>query len=337
MSDRSTDLALWLDAEPLPTVHAPLPSGRSVDVARFVRRDRRAAQPIEKIAPCWAPNKPAIQFMDTVTWPEFAVVHRLEAQGWTARWLVGWGNQRTPCVDVGRAGPLAEEVGAILARIDRRAGVDPGGGGWDLVAWRGAERLFIDVKPYRDAVRLDGNQARWLGAALDEGFSAADFAIVESDVGVPQRRPMLVPPARQPRQPGASRPTTSSGPRATRSTPSTGSSAATPRPRTSRESAPLPRDIAELLDRARAASPNERIGYRDQIARAGQPAIRAMEVWIATGIHPGFAVRVMEAAARLDWATESRAALRRALATADASTKNDIEAALVRLKPTRKT
>ena len=108
---------------------------------------------------------------------------------------------------------------------------------------------------------------------------------------------------------------------------------ATPRPRTSREPTPLPRDIAELLDRARAAAPNERIGYRDQIARAGQPAIGAMEVWIATGIHPGFAVRVIEAAGRLDWATESRAALRRALATADASTKNDLEAALVRLKP----
>lgn len=318
MIDRTADLAAWIGAEPLPDTIAVLPSGRSVQVARYVRRDQRASASIEKIAPCWAPNKPPIVFEGGVTWAEFVIVRMLERNGWSARWLVNWTGPRTPCGDVGRLEKLPAEVESVITRIDLRAGIDSGGGAWDVVAWRDAEMLFIESKQHSSSDRLIGNQLRWLGAALDAGFSPADFAIVEYDLG-----PMSHPASRPERAPRSVR------------APSTASPATRSRPVRQSISTETSVELARLLDRARSASPNERIGFRDQIARAGQPAIRSMEQWLELGVHPGFAVRVIEAAGRLDWATEARAALRRAQSTEDLSIQTDIAEALRRLTPRR--
>lgn len=321
MTDRPADLAGWLVAEPLPDATALLPSGRSVQIARYVRRDVRAAAPIERLAPCWAPNKPPIVFEGGVTWAEFIIVRLLERNGWSGRWLLNWAGPRTPCGDVGRAERLPPEVERVVSRIDLRAGIESGGGAWDVVAWRDGETLFIESKQHRSSDRLSGTQLRWLGAALDEGFTPADFAIVEYDLGATAPDPSRpTRPARAPR----STPASSSVPRAPRLTPTRRS-----------QPAEIPAGVARLLERAQAAGPNDRIGFRDQIARAGQPAIRAMEQWIALGIHPGFAVRVIEAAGRLDWSIEARAALRRAQSAADPAIRVDIAEAIRRLTPRR--
>jgi hypothetical protein len=55
-----------------------------------------------------------------------------------------------------------------------------------------------------------------------------------------------------------------------------------------------PSEVRALVERAAAASPDERIAFRDAIAAHGAPAIVAMQQWLEAGRPPGFAIAVIE-------------------------------------------
>jgi hypothetical protein len=74
--------------------------------------------------------------------------------------------------------------------------------------------------------------------------------------------------------------------------------------------------IAELLDQASAASPGERIAYRDTIAAIGTEAIGPVAAWIADPRLGAFAVRVLE---RIGQDPDHRQSVARALSTGRAA------------------
>jgi hypothetical protein len=177
------DLRGLLDAQRLPSVRVMTPSGAVDDVARFLRQEERAAEPIDRVAGCWAPNKPALSFGGQVTWAEFVLVRLLEQGGWDARWVKNWTGGREFCVDVGVSRPLPENARDAFLRIDRRAASATGGGAWDIFAWRGDEYLILESKKFRSGDVLRPGQIAWFAAAVLEGFDATQFAIVEYDPG----------------------------------------------------------------------------------------------------------------------------------------------------------
>jgi hypothetical protein len=89
--------------------------------------------------------------------------------------------------------------------------------------------------------------------------------------------------------------------------------------------------LNELLAQAKAASPNERIGYRERIAAYGDPAVVEMSDWLKSGTHPSFAVRVIGRAGELGASEQAVAALRAARPKAPALLRTDIDEQLQRL------
>ncbi len=180
------DLSRLLDAQSLPDAAVALPrSGTVVSIARLLRTETRVAQPIERTANCWAPNKPSVLIDGRATWAEFAIVRQLERAGWDGRWMKNWTGGREFCRDHDQPVALPDAPAKVFAGIHDRATVLRGAGSWDVFAWRGDEYLFIESKQYRRGDRLNANQLAWLGAALDVGISIACFAIVEYDAGRP--------------------------------------------------------------------------------------------------------------------------------------------------------
>ncbi len=69
---------------------------------------------------------------------------------------------------------------------------------------------------------------------------------------------------------------------------------APPLPLEAGEVVPVPSPaLQQLLDAARAATPFERIGYRDPIAAHGEGAIVAVTPWLSDRVLAAFAVRVI--------------------------------------------
>lgn len=78
------DLGLLLGAAPVAPLKVGLPSGRAVEVQRFLRHETRLPTPIARVPGCWAPNKPTILVDGHPTWADFAIVRSLERQNWNA-------------------------------------------------------------------------------------------------------------------------------------------------------------------------------------------------------------------------------------------------------------
>ena len=93
----------------------------------------------------------------------------------------------------------------------------------------------------------------------------------------------------------------------------------------------MPESLADLLARARAAAPNDRIDLRDEIAAHGKRSIDAMAEWLADGVLRHFAVRVIGRAGELGARTEAISALQDVAREADKPLRHDIEAELRRL------
>jgi hypothetical protein len=94
------------------------------------------------------------------------------------------------------------------------------------------------------------------------------------------------------------------------------------------------RGLSELLVAARAASPTDRIGFRDQVAAYGADAIAAMGDWLRDERLCAFAVRVVAKAAGLAPA-EARSALTLALAKSPSSCQRDAGEALQQILGSR--
>jgi hypothetical protein len=93
--------------------------------------------------------------------------------------------------------------------------------------------------------------------------------------------------------------------------------------------------LAALLDEARAASPQERIQWRDRIAPYGQRAIDGVKPWLADGPLAAFAVRVIWRVGELGAPDEASRVLRAARGRLSPALRGDVEWALAALKQSR--
>jgi hypothetical protein len=270
------DLASVLEAEERAPVSVLLPgSGETVGIRTLLRREERSETEIPKSGNSWAPNKPSLAFDGTATWAELILVRLLERADWDARWVRYWTGGRQICVDVDQQRNFSPAAAAVFEAIHGRGAALRGAGSWDVFAWSGDEYLFLESKQHRSSERLNANQIAFLEAALAEGFTADQFAIVEYDAGpAPESSP-----ARPPR--AAASPT-----------------------RTVRSRA-LPPELVELLDAVRTTDRTARIESRNDVVAFGAAAIRPMTEWLADPELRRFAMSVLEAIGRTESAAVS--------------------------------
>ncbi|MBA2719827.1 MAG: hypothetical protein H0U52_11395 [Chloroflexi bacterium] len=258
-ADRTLDLKLILEAESRAQAAVVLPiSGRTVGISTFFRREERAGEAIPRASSCWAPNKPALLFEGEVAFAEFVLVRLLERAGWEARWIKNWTGGREFCVDVDRPRDLPAGPSKVFTDLHRRASILRGAGSWDIFAWSESDYLFLESKQYRSSDKLNRNQVVWLEAALDEGFTPNQFAIVEYDAGRPTP-PQLV------RQASAK--------------PAAGSKVG---------------QLGQLLSLVQQADRTVRIESRNEVAAFGSAAIGPMVDWLHSAELRRFAVAVLE-------------------------------------------
>jgi hypothetical protein len=259
----SLDLAHVLRAEPLEPALVALPiSGALISIPRFLRIEQRAQDPIPRTPKCWAPNKPALVFDGAVTWAEYVLVRLLEQAGWVGRWIMNWTGGREMCVDVDLPRAMPAGPAKVFDAVHQRVAQLRGAGSWDIFAWSGEEFLFLESKQYRSSDRLNANQLVWLEAAIDEGFSSEQFAIVEYDAGPPD----------------ASRTRTSGVP--------------------ALKSAPV--ELVSLLATVRTVDRARRIESRSVVAEFGADAINPMAEWLNDDELRRFAISVLEVIGRAD-------------------------------------
>jgi hypothetical protein len=87
----------------------------------------------------------------------------------------------------------------------------------------------------------------------------------------------------------------------------------------------------DLVEEARAASPNDRIELRDPIAEHGKAAVEAMGEWLADPLLTRFAVRVIGRVAEFGDRKAAIDTLRRARDEASPDQRDDIDQELLRL------
>ena len=89
--------------------------------------------------------------------------------------------------------------------------------------------------------------------------------------------------------------------------------------------------LQRLLDAARAASPYERIGYRDPIAAHGEEAITAVTPWLSDRVLAAFAVRVVLYAGAVGDHEAAVAVLRKGRREVPGFVREDIDSAIRQL------
>jgi len=165
-----------LRATEVPRTAVALPKAkRTVEVLTILREERSWAGPVPASLRS-IPNKPALQFDGQPTWAEFILLRLLEGDGWNGAWVKNWHGLafwRNACEVV----ELSLLASALFRQIQKRLG-GRGGGGWDILASRGDEVLFIESKQHKRD-RLGPTQKIWIESALDEGVPLSSFAIVE--------------------------------------------------------------------------------------------------------------------------------------------------------------
>lgn len=283
-----------LEAESQRAVPVLLPaSGRNVHIRSFLRHEERAGAEIPRAGSCWAPNKPALLFDGQAIWAEFVLVRLLERAGWEARWIKNWTGGREFCLDVDRPRDLPAGPSKVFSDLHKRASILRGAGSWDIFAWSGNDYLFLESKQHRSSDKLNANQVVWLEAALDEGFTLDQFAIVEYDARRPapgQLRGMAV--AKQP-------------------------------------SGPMPVGLIQLLAAVRTIDKSQRIDSRNDVVEFGAAAIEPMKDWLENAELRRFAIAVLE---RMGGAHPRAVTALRDYAARGASDGNLAQAAIERLR-----
>ena len=105
---------------------------------------------------------------------ELLILRMFEAVGWKGVWEDSY--RRKSWIRTNKPGQIPAEVAGEMAKIEAAAGCR--GGCFDVVLWRGTERLFVESKRSgRDRIRK--SQLLWLDGAIRTGLSANKFLIVE--------------------------------------------------------------------------------------------------------------------------------------------------------------
>lgn len=94
--------------------------------------------------------------------------------------------------------------------------------------------------------------------------------------------------------------------------------------------------LAALLDEARAASPQERIAWRDRIASYDQLAIAGVTPWLSDSALAAFAIRVIWTVGEHGAPEEATKALRGARPKLSPALQGDVDWALASLKTAQK-
>ena len=134
-----------------------LPSGRVVNVPKFLMRFREWARKNEKGTPLNLEGrpidtyhrKPVLDYRGEPVFAELAILRLLESEGWEGRWVDSFGGVkfRTGLLDR----PLCVLPAGPKALFDKIASAKGSRGGcWDVFAWRGKEFLFAEAKRVKE-------------------------------------------------------------------------------------------------------------------------------------------------------------------------------------------
>jgi hypothetical protein len=168
------DIARLLGAESERRIAVILPAKqRVVELRAFQRHENRWKGDLPANFRV-VPNKVALEVNGRATYPEFAIVQRLERAGWRAVWCKNW-HGRAFWADIGVVAVVPDDVLRTFNAISNKAG---GAGAWDILGWTGERVVFVESKQ-RGSDKLTTNQLRWLEAALDAGISIDAFGVYE--------------------------------------------------------------------------------------------------------------------------------------------------------------
>jgi hypothetical protein len=122
-------------------------------------------------------GKPIVEHSGRPMFAELAIVEVLKGHGYEAAWVDSYRNkfwQAMPSTNTNIAltGNLDRAYNQIKAINGRR------GGCWDVIANRGDEFIFAELKlTTKDRIR--SNQVRWLESAVAAGYKPEQFIIVD--------------------------------------------------------------------------------------------------------------------------------------------------------------
>lgn len=173
-------MADLFEAEDRPDTPALLPASDTiVQVPTVLTREARAAGSLP-LNFGRVPNKPALTYKREILYPEIVLVRLLEARSWKAAWSKNW-HGRAYWRSIGEDMALPTHVLRVADWLASQ--VDGSGGAWDVVAWKGQDRLLFVESKQRGKDRLRLNQKQWIEAALGAGLRMESFAVVEYVIG----------------------------------------------------------------------------------------------------------------------------------------------------------
>jgi len=133
-------------------------------------------------------GKPLFDSSGIPFFAELWILRLLESAGWSGRWVATYAApKRAPRLlqgwnPRGIKSQISVPIDDVAAAADLKKVASANGcsfaGCWDVYAWRGSARVFVDAKQARKD-RIRSTQLRWLESALRAGFGPGSFLIVE--------------------------------------------------------------------------------------------------------------------------------------------------------------
>jgi len=151
-----------------------LPTGKECQIRKVSLQFKRWTQPV--LFDTYN-GKPVVEYNARPMFAEVAVVLELKSQGYDTAWVDSYRNKfwqamPSPGTDVFLDNELGMAYNRIKAINGRR------GGCWDIMAIKGTELIFAELKLIaKDRIR--DNQVKWLESALTAGYKPKQFLIVE--------------------------------------------------------------------------------------------------------------------------------------------------------------
>ena len=122
-------------------------------------------------------NKQLINYKGKPFFAELAVLKMLSKQGWKGVWVDTY--RKRFLVDLPenkKQARLNSKAEKVLKDITKENGKFSGC--WDVFLWKGRDIKFFELKrKFKDAIRA--NQMKWLSSAINIGYSASQFSIIE--------------------------------------------------------------------------------------------------------------------------------------------------------------
>jgi hypothetical protein len=152
--------------------------GTRVELAKAMPLFRRwsGAMPLDTYN-----RKPVLHVNGEMVFAELAILRLFQQAGWEGRWVDSYRNRfltgywPEPSVEE-LPTPHRDVFEAIRGKVGRT------GGCFDVMSWREGTLMFVESKR-KGHDRINDNQRRWLGAAIDLGIPIGSFLIVEWDFG----------------------------------------------------------------------------------------------------------------------------------------------------------